>query len=178
MRRFYFFLIPLFCLVFLMGCKLTIATFNAPNTANTGSVIPLTISCTATNMKDGASLNGVVVQIPAGWSVIYAKVNTGGANSYDLTEDVSIAGLYAAEADQVIWAGVIGSQSGSEGDKLSFTVKVLTGNFSGSYGQTQNYNLKVAVGAKRGDMYGLQMIQKMSLILRLSQAKNTKRASP
>ena len=148
MRRFYFFLLPLFCLVFLMGCKLTIATFKASDTANTGSVIPLTISCTATNMKDGASVNGVVVQMPAGWSVIYAKVNSG-ANSSDVTEDAGIAGLYTAEADQVIWAGVIGSQSGSEGAKVSFTVKVLTGNFSGSYGQTQNYNLKVAVGAKR-----------------------------
>jgi hypothetical protein len=155
MRRFYFFLIPLFCLVFLMGCKLTIATFNAPDTANTGSVIPLTISCTATNINDGSSVNGVVVQIPAGWSVIYAKVSSFG-NS-DVTEDAGIAGLYTAEANQVIWAGVVSSSfgivSGSEGSNVSFTIKVLTGNFSGSYGQTQNYNLKVAVGAKRGGVW-------------------------
>jgi hypothetical protein len=138
-----------------MGCKLTIATFNAPDTANTGSVIPLTISCTATNINDGSSVNGVVVQIPAGWSVIYAKVSSFG-NS-DVTEDAGIAGLYTAEANQVIWAGVVSSSfgivSGSEGSNVSFTIKVLTGNFSGSYGQTQNYNLKVAVGAKRGGVW-------------------------
>jgi len=153
MRRFYPFFIPLFCLVFLMGCKLTISTLSAPATANTGSVITLTISCTATNMEDGSSYNGVVIQIPAGWSVLYAKA-TSGSWSRDLTADADIAGLYAAESDQVVWAGTTGSQSfGSEGTGVSFTMKVLTGSFSGSYGQTRNYNIKAVVGANREDVW-------------------------
>jgi hypothetical protein len=153
MRRFYPFLFPLFCLVFLVGCKLTIATFNAPDTANTGSVITLTISCIASNVSDGSTMNGIVVQIPDGWSVLNGRASTG-ANSGNLIEDAGIAGLYTVETGNVIWAGTI-SPPGSitEGSTVSFTVKVLTGNFSGSTGQTQVFNLKAVTGGKRSGVW-------------------------
>ena len=77
-RRFSFILVPLFCLLFLIGCKLTITTFTAPDTANTGSVITLTLSCTATDMNDGSSENGIVLQMPTGWSVLYGTVSASG----------------------------------------------------------------------------------------------------
>ena len=43
--------------------------------------------------------------------------------------------------------------SGGEGSIVSFTIKVVTGDFAGSYGQTQVYDLKAVVGAKRGDVW-------------------------
>jgi hypothetical protein len=93
------------------------------------------------------------VQIPAGWSVLYANASAHGFSS-DLTEAALIAGLYTAEPGHVIWAGKITSNnSGSEGTNVSFTIKVLMGIFSGSIGQTQVSKLKAVVGAKRGDVW-------------------------
>jgi hypothetical protein len=147
MQRFYHYLLTLFCLIFLMGCKLTVETVSAPDTADSGSVIPLTVSCTATNMSDGSYVNGVVVQIPAGWTVLNGKVEAGGFNA-NLAENSEIANLYKAEAGHVIWAGTINSNRGEEGSNVSFTIKVLTGNY-GNTGQIQVFNLKAVVGAKR-----------------------------
>ena len=141
-------LLPLLGLVFLIGCKLTITLFTAPDTANTGSVITLTVSCIATEMEDGSSENGVVLQIPTGWTVLRAWLHIGN-NQFSLSEDVDVAGLYTAEPGHVIWAGKTVSQTGTDGENVAITIKVLTGDFAGSYGQTRIYDLKAVVGARR-----------------------------
>ncbi|MGD9972817.1 MAG: dockerin type I domain-containing protein [Desulfatirhabdiaceae bacterium] len=144
MRRFNLYLMILFCLIAVIGCKLTITLFDAPAPADTGSVITLTISGTAQDTGDGATEHGVVLQLPAGWSVHSAIWDM--SLGLGLVQDVDIASQYTAESGHFIWAGK-SIQTGSGDRNVTVTIKVLTGNSGGSY------NLKAVVGAKRNDVW-------------------------
>jgi sugar lactone lactonase YvrE len=138
-----------FCLSFLlMSCKLTISSFTAPSTANTGEVITLTID----GSEDGTSGEcGLVLQIPANWEVISAVgvVHATIDNTYPLYEQTRYTSLYTAPSGYKIWVGTADTPSSSQ-YSVTGTVKILTGRTpAGASGTSQNYNVKIAVGAFR-----------------------------
>jgi len=140
----------LICMLSIIGCKLSISTFTAPDTANTGTIITLTVKGTAKNIDDKASAHGIILQLPDGWSVISLTTNV--PFGMGVAEDFDIAALYTAETDHFVWAGKMVWTDSTDRD-VTATIKVLTGNFTGSYGQTKNCNVKVIVGAERQGMW-------------------------
>ncbi|MGD9975259.1 MAG: dockerin type I domain-containing protein [Desulfatirhabdiaceae bacterium] len=63
--------------------------------------------------------------------------------------------MYKAEPGYIVWAGVTSESLSSPGSvySLTVTIKALTGNFDGDYGETRTFNLKAIVGAKRNNIW-------------------------
>ena len=148
-RRLPFCLLVSFILL-IAGCKLMIISLMAPENAETGTVIKLTISGMAIdNGNDGADDYGLVLQLPDGWLVADAKAIFMNWVTYILVDAPEIASLYSAEPGHYIWAGKVRNYSSSGNSNLTATIKILTGSFDGEYGTSRNDAVKVAVGVRR-----------------------------
>ena len=130
----------------LAGCKLTINSFLAPDTADTGTVITLTLQGYAEDIGDDASIYGLVLQIPEDWQVLSAKATT--MMVFTLTENTTYESLYTAEPGYKVWVGTA-SASGEGNRSVTATVKILVADFAGSIGETRNFTLKAAAGVYR-----------------------------
>ncbi len=134
-------------LLLLSACQLSMQTFTAPDTADTGTVITLSFEGVAMDIGDEASAHGLVLQIPDNWTVLSAKANVSGL-PLSLTESPAYESLYTAEAGCKVWVGT--STNSGEGNRLvTGTVKVLVGEFAGSVGDVQSFNLKAMAGVYR-----------------------------
>ena len=146
-----FLLLALSVGLLLSACKLSITSFVAPDTTETGTVITLNLSCYAEDIGDNATKHGVVLQIPENWQIISAKAQ---ANSHvgTLNEQPDYELLYTAEPGYKVWVGT-SSQTGSGDKTVTMTIKVLTGDFDGNLGDARTYTLKAAVGVYRNDAW-------------------------
>ncbi|MGE0085738.1 MAG: C1 family peptidase [Desulfococcaceae bacterium] len=144
-------LLSVLCLVLVMvGCKLTITAFTAPDTAETGELITLTVTGDAVDDGNSTTKYGIVLQIPDTWEVKYAASDI--IFSGAITEDPVYASLYTPESGYKIWVGT-NSQSGTSGRTVKATIKVLTGTFTGTVGTVKNYNLKAMAGVLRSGVW-------------------------
>jgi hypothetical protein len=131
----------------LAGCKLTINSFLAPDTADTGTVITLTFEGYAEDIGDDASTYGLVLQIPQDWQVLSAKAQIV-VMGYPLTEDITHEASYTAEPGYKVWVGT-STASGGGSQTVTATVKVLVADFTGIIGETRNFTVKAAAGVYR-----------------------------
>lgn len=136
---------------FLTGCKLAISNFLVPDSTETGRVITLSLNGTAQDMDDNATEYGLVLQIPQGWEVLAADFASGDLPlGMGLSENADIGSQYLAEPNHSIWAGTY-STTRSGNNTVKAEAYVLTGDFAGNVGATQDYTLKASVGAVRND---------------------------
>ncbi|MGD9733567.1 MAG: carboxypeptidase regulatory-like domain-containing protein [Desulfamplus sp.] len=136
-------LFVVFCLI-LSSCKLTLTELIAPDSAGTGEVITITLNFAVTDHDDGATEQGIVLQIPQNWSVLDAKLN----GNWTISEKTDYEQFYTPEANYKIWVGTIANNN-SQHDSTFVTIYILTGNFSGVVGYTKSYSIKAATGASR-----------------------------
>ncbi len=140
------FAILLSVVAFFAGCKLTIFTFDAPDNAQTGTIITLTLTGEAKENNDGASKYGVVLQLPEDWFVISADANAGFPQPLIASSD--FIPLYTPEAGNKIWIGTY-SFPGSGDRTVSANIRIITGDFSGNYGDRKNFTIKAVAGVLR-----------------------------
>jgi hypothetical protein len=155
MKKHLAFLLSVFCTTLLIvGCKLTISTFTAPDTAETGEIITLTIEGSASDGGDGATEYGIILQLPENWEVTYssALVISMFSSQYEIYENSAYSSLYTAEPGYRIWVGTA-LVGGANNASVTATLKVLTGTFSGNAGTIQNYKLKAVAGALRNGVW-------------------------
>jgi len=142
-----FFLGVLFAGVLVLGgCRLTINSFLAPDTVDTGTVITFTLQGYAEDISDNDTLFGLVLQIPDTWTVLSAKVTA--PIGMSLAENPTYEPLYTPEAGYQVWVGT-GSTHSGENQTITFAVKVLVGEFTGLIGDVESFTVKAATGVYR-----------------------------
>lgn len=90
--------IGVFFVLFLASCKLTIITFVAPDTIDSGTVFNITIDGNGYSpLGDSATKHGLAIQIPTNWKIIQAYAVGSNNVTYILTYDESFSDAYTSE---------------------------------------------------------------------------------
>lgn len=130
--------------MFLSGCKVELTAFEAPDTAQTESVITASITGKVTETSDNSMpVYGIILQIPQTWDVASVRVMPDADTEIEVREDTKYSSLYKAESGQKIWMGtVIRPETEVEGSyDVSPEIKLLTGTSEG------NFSVKLATGS-------------------------------
>lgn len=136
------------------GCKLSVTSSSLATTANTGTVVTLTVSGNASDIANYASkIHGAAIQIPEDWTVLSAAVLDNENNTHTLTENTAFADAYLPESGKKVWGGVYETFGVSGDFSLILTVKLLTGDFYGNPGTTRTDTIKFSVGAYRNSVW-------------------------
>jgi hypothetical protein len=134
MRRKSFLLIYLSILIVsLASCRLTITSLTAPDTAETGEIITVTVAGRA--LSDGGNEIGIVLQIPEHWEV------------FDETLDSRYMERYTPEPGYKVCLGTQRAGISNISNTYSRDVKLLTRPKQGAaIGSTEIINIKAATG--------------------------------
>lgn len=151
MKRYWFPVLGILVVFLVIGCKLTITSFTAPDSAESGEIITLKVTGDATD-GDNATEYGIVLQIPENWEVISTTTNICNPvlnTCYDLDENQYYSALYTPEPMYKIWIGTQSWTGISGGRHITSTIKILTTPFDGTYGNSKNFTLKAIAGVYR-----------------------------
>jgi len=140
------------------ACKVTIIDIELPETADTGEVIELKMSCNIDYIEnDNINEYGAILQIPIDWEIINAIAYFDNDFSFTLAKNDKYAKEYIPEENNKIWVGTYSIPFNNKkyitNNQIEVSVLILTGNIEGETETSKVYTVKAGIGLSENDQW-------------------------